>query len=188
MNGRFPEATDAVPHYCRATTLVVGCGNLLLGDDGFGCAAVQYLEAHGGTPDDVCLLDVGTGVRKVLFTLCLSSIRPRRLLVLDAMDLGRPPGDLFEVDLGEIPVEKLDDFSMHQIPTSNLLRDLRDGCGMEVRVLACQTGRIPDVVRPGLSPALLRALPEAARWIREEYFPPGPPPARAERKPCKSAA
>ncbi len=159
-----------VPEFCRKPTLILGCGNILFGDDGFGSAAVEYLEAHCAVPDDVCLLDVGTGVRKLLFTLCLSPVRPRRLLILDALDLGRTPGELFVIDPAEIPAIKLDDFSLHQLPTSNLLRELQEQCGVEVRVLACQTGPLPEEVRPGLSEPVRRALAQAAEQIAVEYF------------------
>jgi len=30
-----------LPAYCRKPTLIVGCGNVLYGDDGFGCALVE---------------------------------------------------------------------------------------------------------------------------------------------------
>jgi len=110
----------------------------------------------------VCLLDAGTGVRKLLFTLCISPVRPRRILIIDAVDMGRAPGEWFEIDPHDIPAVKLDDFSLHQIPTSNLLRELHEQTGVEVRVLVCQTGPLPDEVES--------ALPEAAEWIEREYF------------------
>jgi coenzyme F420 hydrogenase subunit delta len=160
-----------LPEYCQKPTLVLGCGNLLFGDDGFGCALVEYLESHHRVPDDVGILDAGTGVRSLLFTLCLSDARPRRLLIVDALDAGRAPGELFELDPSAIPPIKLDDFSMHQIPTSNLLRELQESCGVEVRVLACQTGPLPKEISPGLSPPVQAALPHAAEWLVREYLP-----------------
>src|SRR5438552_3593104 len=69
-----------------------------------------YTTLFRSIPEAVCLLDVGTGVRKLLFTLCLSSVRPERLLILDAIDAGRSPGEIFEIDPGDIPAVKLDDF------------------------------------------------------------------------------
>ena len=160
-----------LPEFCRKPTLVLGCGNILFGDDGFGCAVVDYVETHYRVPEAVCLLDVGTGVRKLLFTLCLSSARPSRLLILDAIDAGRNPGEIFEIDPAEIPTVKLDDFSLHQLPTSNLLRELQEGCGVEVRVLACQTGPLPEEISQGLSKAVGDAVPQAAEWLVREYFP-----------------
>jgi coenzyme F420 hydrogenase subunit delta len=159
-----------LPDYCRKPTLVFGVGNLLFGDDGFGCEVVSYLESHYQVPEAVCLLDVGTGVRSLLFTLCLSDARPRRLLIVDAIDAGRNPGEIFEIDPAEIPPVKLDDFSMHQLPTSNLLRELQQTCGVEVRVLACQTGPLPEAISQGLSKAVSDAVPLAAEWLAREYF------------------
>ncbi len=159
-----------LPDFCSRPTLILGCGNTLFGDDGFGCELVEYLERHYPVPDAVCLLDVGTGVRKLLFTLCLSPERPMRILVLDAIDVGRAPGEILEISAAEMPAIKLDDFSLHQIPTSNLLHELEEHCGVEVRVLACQTGALPDAVRPGLSGAVRAALPAAADWVVRGYF------------------
>ena len=121
-------------------------------------------------PDSVCLADAGTGVRKLLFTLCLSPVRPRRMLIVDAVDSGREPGEWFEIDPADIPAVKLDDFSMHQLPTSNMLRELQQQTGIEVRVLACQTGPLPEEISPGLSEPVERAIPPAAAWIVQEYF------------------
>ncbi len=164
------SAAGELPEFCVKPTLILGCGNALFGDDGFGCAVVEYLEAHYTVPESVCLLDVGTGVRKLLFTLCLSPLRPRRLVILDAVDVGRAPGELFDLDPKEIPAIKCDDFSLHQLPTSNLLHELHEQCGVEVRVLVCQTGPMPEEVRPGLSAPVLCALPRAAELVAARHF------------------
>ena len=164
-------AQSDLPHFCRKPTVVLGIGNILFGDDGFGCAVVDYIESHYQVPEAVCLLDAGTGVRKLLFTLCLSSARPQRLLIMDAIDAGRSPGEIFEIDPAEIPPVKLDDFSLHQLPTSNLLRELQESCGVEVRVLACQTGPLPEEISQGLSEVVSDAVARAAEWLVREYFP-----------------
>jgi coenzyme F420 hydrogenase subunit delta len=166
------DTDDILPEFCRHPTLILGCGNILIGDDGFGCELVEYLQEHYVVPEEACLLDVGTGVRKLLFTLCLSPVRPARILVIDAIDVGRPAGEIFEIDVTDIPAIKVDDFSLHQLPTSNLLRELQLHCDVEIRVLACQTGSLPDRVAPGLSGAVRGALPEAAAWVVDRYFRP----------------
>lgn len=159
-----------LPEFCRKPILVLGCGNSLFGDDGFGCAVVDHVEQNCDVPDSVCLLDVGTGVRKLLFTICLSPIRPEQILIIDAIDAGRIPGEVFEIDPSEIPLAKLDDFSLHQLPTSNLLRELQETCGLKVRVLACQTGPLPEQVYAGLSEEVSRAVSIGAEWLVREYF------------------
>jgi hydrogenase maturation protease len=105
----------------RKRIVVLGCGNILFGDDGFGPAVAQYCQAHHGSPPDVCILDAGTSVRNVLFDILLSDRRPSRIVIVDAMDGGHEPGELFEPDVDSLPRVKIDDFSMHQLPTSNLL-------------------------------------------------------------------
>jgi len=179
------EPSD-LPDFCSKPTLVLGCGNTLFGDDGFGCAVIDYVEAHYPAPEDVCLLDVGTGVRKLLFTLCLSPIRPQRLIILDAIDAGRVPGEVFEIDPADIPAAKQDDFSLHQLPTSNLLRELQQTCAVEVRVLACQTGPLPEQVQTGFSEAVSNAVPRAAALLVHEYFPGQPSTCVTKRQDAAS--
>ncbi|MDI7267944.1 MAG: carbamoyltransferase HypF, partial [Myxococcota bacterium] len=157
---------DPGPHYIKARCLILGCGNLLFGDDGFGPAVAERL-AREGVSDGVVVMDAGTGVRTVLINVVLSERRPPLVIVVDAVDRGRKPGDLFWIDLEEIPENKRDDFSMHHAPTSNLLRDLREAGGVEVEVLACQSGWIPREVRCGLSPEVSAAVPKACEWLRE---------------------
>ncbi|MGO9982050.1 MAG: hypothetical protein ACLPH5_22885 [Candidatus Sulfotelmatobacter sp.] len=36
------DETD-LPDFCRKPTVVLGVGNILFGDDGFGCAVVDYI-------------------------------------------------------------------------------------------------------------------------------------------------
>lgn len=161
---------DYLPEFCRKPVLIIGCGNILFGDDGFGPAVVRRLYEHYTIPGHVCLIDAGTGVRNILFTLALSEKRPEEIVVIDAVDKGLQPGELFEISIDDIPLEKADDFSMHQAPTSNLLKEIKEKCGVTVRVLACQVADIPEEMRTGLSGPLERAVPLLASMISAEYF------------------
>lgn len=148
--------------------LVLGCGNTLFGDDGFGPEVVRHLEAAQDLPAAVGVLDAGTGVRDLLFDLVLLSERPAAIVVVDAVsDTGRPPGTLMELEVERLPAAKTTDFSLHQFPSVNLLRELKQQAGVAVRVLVVQTEVIPDQVRPGLSGPVAAAVPAACRWVRE---------------------
>jgi Ni,Fe-hydrogenase maturation factor len=59
---------------------------------------------------------------------------------------------------------------MHQLPTSNLLRELRDLGGVQITVLACQTSAIPEEVRPGLSGPVAHAVRHAAEALVTRHF------------------
>jgi coenzyme F420 hydrogenase subunit delta len=161
---------DYLPVYCQKEILIAGCGNRLFGDDGFGPEVIEYLLDHYNVPNHICLLDVGTSIRKILFTISLSEPRPKVIVIIDAVDKGRKPGEIFEISLDEVPLEKIDDFSMHQVPSSNLLKELQDLCAVKVRVLACQIKSIPETMQAGLSGPLGKAVPLLAQKIAAEYF------------------
>lgn len=75
--------------------LVLGCGNPLIGDDGFGPAVVQYLENHCSLPDSVAAIDCGTSIRDILFDVLLSARKPRKMIIVDVTDSpGLAPGDV----------------------------------------------------------------------------------------------
>ena len=84
------------------TTLVVGCGNLLRGDDAVGPVLVRHLAALG-IPDGVRLADAGPAGMDVAFAM-----RGRdRVVIVDASTgSGHPPGTLFRVpgeQLAQLP-------------------------------------------------------------------------------------
>ena len=152
------------------STLILGCGNVLIGDDGFGPAVIRHLRENFTIPEDVCAFDADTSVREILFDTILSENKPSKIIIVDAMDGGRAPGELFWLDIDGIPEVKLDDFSMHQIPTSNLLRELRDLCGIEVVVMACQTACSTDYVNPGLSAPVQKSVENAAGILAQKHL------------------
>lgn len=150
--------------------LILGCGNILFGDDGFGPAVAQRLRRNFTIPADVGVFDAGTAVREILFDTILSERKPSKVVIVDAMDCGRQPGELFSPNIDSLPKVKLDDFSIHQIPTSNLLRELRDLGGIEVVVIACQVASTGDSVNTGLSTPVEAAVEPAAELIANEHF------------------
>ncbi len=146
--------------------LVFGCGNPFFGDDGFGPAVIEHLEAHHPIPPDTRILDAGTSIRDILFDILLSDQRPKQIIIIDAFDrAGTPSGEIFEIPVTEIPRTKISDFSLHQFPTTNMLRELSHETGIDVRVLAVQISALPDRVRPGLSPAVADAVPRICRRV-----------------------
>ena len=83
--------------------LVLGCGNILFGDDGFGPEVIAYLERHYSIPEDVGVMNVGTSARKILFPILLDEKRPEHIIIVDAIDAGRTPGEIFEIAVEDIP-------------------------------------------------------------------------------------
>lgn len=147
-------------------TVIFGCGNTLIGDDGFGPAVIGQL-ACSPLPAGVRLVDAGTSIREYLLDyLLLPELRPRRLIVVDAAtpDHGTP-GQVIRCTAGELPAVKSHDFSLHQFPTTNLLRELAEECDLEVICFLACPKAVPAAVAPGLSPAMHAAAASACAQI-----------------------
>ena len=76
------------------STLVLGLGNLVHSDDGAGVHAIHRLQKDDRVPADVVLIDGGTQGLSLLPHI--SGFR--RMLVIDAVDAGEPPGTLLRLE------------------------------------------------------------------------------------------
>ncbi len=79
--------------------LVLGIGNLLWADEGFGVRAVEEFHRQYDIPDNVTLMDGGTqGIYLVQYVRDADV-----LIVFDAVDYGLPPGTMKRVEGEEVP-------------------------------------------------------------------------------------
>ena len=161
--------SQSVPGYplsrYEAPILVFGCGNTLMGDDGFGPAVIERLHTGHTLPASVWVEDVGTSIRDILFDLLLAPQKPKMILIIDAARQERRlPGELFELPVDGIASEKVNDFSVHHFPSLNLLKELAELGDVEVRVLTVQVTNLPEEIQAGLSPAVEAAIPRACDW------------------------
>jgi coenzyme F420 hydrogenase subunit delta len=176
---------EILPDHCAKDVVVLCCGNVLFGDDGFGPAVAARLNA-GDVPEWAVVIDAGTGVRELLFDMVLSERRPQLVIVVDAVQLvstresgdAPEPGEVFEIPLDRIPKVQVSEFSVHQAPTSNLLQELHDLGGIRVVVIVCQVSSIPEEMTEEMSPAVETAVEQAASTIAERFLrePVGAPP------------
>jgi len=144
--------------------LVLGIGNVLWADDGFGVRAVEALQARWPAPPaNVRLLDGGT-----LGLELLSLVREADVLVVfDAVDYGLPPGTLHCLAGSEVPrflgVKKM---SLHQTGFQEVLAlaDWFGECPRHLLLIGAQPVTVDDfggdlhpTVRALIEPALARA-------------------------------
>jgi hydrogenase maturation protease len=118
---------------------VLGVGNLLRTDEGMGVHAVRALaERHRNDLPDVEFLDGGTlGLNLLPYVEDATS-----LLILDAMDVGSPPGTVTELTGDSIPRFAGIKLSEHQVTLQ------------EVLGLAQVRGRLPSrLILIGMQPA-----------------------------------
>ncbi len=146
--------------------LILGCGNVLMGDDGFGPAVIKRLQQHHRLPEYAHAEDVGTSIRSILFNITLLEKRPEHIIVLDTVDKpGYCGGEVFEISVDDIPEQKIVDYSFHQFPTTNLLKEIQDHCNVKITVIVAQTAQKLDRVEPGLSAPVRTAVREAAEKV-----------------------
>jgi hydrogenase maturation protease len=95
----------------RCDTLVIGCGNLLRGDDAAGPVLIQRLwqlprvtpgltpgPASGDAVERIRLLDGGTSGMAVAFQMRHAN----RCVLVDACLTGAPPGTIYQVPADEV--------------------------------------------------------------------------------------
>jgi len=78
-------------------TLIVGCGNLIRGDDAAGPVLVRILSERE-MPAGVRLIDGGTAGMDVAFAMRGA----RRVIIIDASHIGVPPGTVHRVPGSEL--------------------------------------------------------------------------------------
>ena len=101
--------------------LVLGLGNVLLGDDGLGAAAVARLEREYCVPANVHLEDGGTLGLSLLGLLAESE----HVILVDAVRADGPPGTLVRLDGADVNDAVRDRLSPHQVGVADLLEAAR---------------------------------------------------------------
>jgi hydrogenase maturation protease len=139
--------------------LVLGIGNLLWADEGFGIRALETLHAGWRFGPGVRLLDGGT---QGLYLLPYVE-GSRKLLILDAVDYGLAPGNVKIVHNAEVPsfmgAKKM---SLHQTGFQEVLAvaQLRGWHPQELALIGMQPAVLEDY-GGSLSETVKRELPAA---------------------------
>lgn len=146
------------------SVLILGLGNPLRGDDGVGPRVVEVLT-HRGLPEGVSALDGGTGGIGLLGMV----EGWNRVVVVDAADIGREPGEIvrFTLDRSHI-AESSDDLTLHNAGLADALAlaYALDHPLPPMVIFGVQPERIGW--GDGLSPAVEAAFPELIKAILEE--------------------
>ena len=149
--------------------LVLGIGNLLWADEGFGVRCVEALHQRFEFPAHVQLVDGGTQGMYLLDFVCSSP----RVLVFDAIDFKLAPGTLRVFRDAEVPVWADTKMSLHQATFQELLSlaRLRDRFPEKITLVGVQPAELDDLggslsalVKPRVDEAVALAVAELAAW------------------------
>jgi hydrogenase maturation protease len=138
--------------------VVLGLGNVLNRDEGAGVLCLEELRRRLGADAAVEVLDGGV-LGMDLLPLVESS---GYLLILDAVDAGRPPGTIVELDGAEIPLFSRLKLSWHQLSFQEVLQlaAVRGRLPAHLHLLGVQPADISTGY--GLSPAIAALVPRIA--------------------------
>ncbi|MDD1679009.1 MAG: coenzyme F420-reducing hydrogenase, FrhD protein [Methanomicrobiales archaeon] len=141
--------------------VVVGCGNPLFGDDGFGPAVIEELQKLQ-LPDEVKVIDAGLGAPHFIFTL-LDEENTRKLVIIDIADFGAEPGSVAILPLEALPPGSYRD--IHSWDLTEPLHRLKDR--IAITVVACQPKSVAEFDME-LTEEVKRAIPKAVRIVLKE--------------------
>ena len=104
-----------------AEITVLGVGNTILSDEGFGVRVVEYLQKNFKFPDNVQLVDGGTlGVELLHFVT-----GTQKLLIVDSIDGAVEPGTTFHLVGDEIRRHFAQKISAHEVGIQDVLTMLQ---------------------------------------------------------------
>jgi len=147
---------------------IIGLGNVLMGDDGFGPYVAKLLEGWYEWPEDVQVLEIGTqGVDLTPFVRGVES-----LVAISSIHRKASPGSLHRLGRAEIMDRELPtrEPSLRHSPYEPTLRNLlltlefTGGAPGEAWVIGAEpesvelNGGLSDSVRPALGPAVEAVL------------------------------
>ncbi len=113
---------------------ILGIGNLLIGDEGFGVHTVQYLEDNYVFPENVVIIDAGTA--GIYMSPFLEECDP--VFVIDVVDIDEEPGSMHTFQLEDVRAGRISTkMSPHQLGLLEVIEicKLRDAAPSQVEFL-----------------------------------------------------
>lgn len=163
------DQKETVSAQGQETLVVLGLGNILHGDEGFGVRVAERLHESFAFPANTAIVDGGTQGHPLLAHVEQAD----RLLILDAVDFGLEPATLVERDSTGIPAYlSAHKMSLHQNSFSEILAlaELRDSLPQEIRLVGIQPvdlsfgHSLSKPVRAELDAAVALALAILEHW------------------------
>lgn len=150
--------------------IVLGIGNVLWADEGFGVRCVEALQSRYEFAPHVQLIDGGTQGLYLIQHVQAAS----HLLIFDAIDYGLAPGTLRLIENDDVPrfmgAKKM---SLHQTGFQEvlMLAQLTERYPSQVLLIGCQPQEIDDYggslrpqIKAVIEPALAHALEKLQQW------------------------
>ena len=122
--------------------MIMGVGNILLSDEGFGIRVVEALQQRYDFPDNVSVIDGGVLGINLMGVIAEAD----QLIVVDVIRNKGNPGDLYRIDEKDVPERIRAKNSLHQIDF------------LESLTLCQALDKVPETVIVGIEPQDIETL------------------------------
>jgi hydrogenase maturation protease len=143
--------------------LILGLGNILLGDEGVGVRVAEQLLSRP-LPDEIEVIDGGTAG----YELINFFEGKEKVIIVDAVKTNDTPGSVYKMDLSLIQEDETVQLSLHQIGLKNVFKmaSLMD-LNPEVTLVGIVPKNYQDY-NIGLSDEVEKAIPLAIETVLKE--------------------
>ena len=143
--------------------LILGLGNILLGDEGVGVRVIEQLLTHP-LPEEIEVIDGGTAG----YELINFFEGKEKVIIVDAVKTDDTPGSVYKMDLSVVQEDETVQLSLHQIGLKNVFKmaSLMD-LNPEVTLVGIVPKNYQDY-NIGLSDEVENAIPLAIETVLKE--------------------
>lgn len=144
---------------------VMGLGNILLADEGFGVHFIRWFEERYRFPDDVRLVDGGT----LGFGLLDIVTSTRHLIVIDVLKSDDDPGSIYRFTREEMELNMPEPTSAHEVEFVDVLiqAEIMDSCP-EVVFLCIAPKEYGGDMKLEMTPLMREKFPKTEELLLKE--------------------
>jgi hydrogenase maturation protease len=154
----------------NAPIRILGCGNLLMGNDGVGLKVIEALQKTDlGSLENLDIADAGVCGLDLLNYFDGA----KKVIIVDAVLANSPVGSVHHFDGKDLlkSTDPLSLISAHDLSISDVLRIGEHVQSLpEIVVIGIEIGTVITEATLEISPEVLKGLDEAVRLIKEEVY------------------
>jgi len=151
------QAKNHIREIIKGRVVIVGIGNKLRGDDGFGPIMIERLKGKV----DAVLIDAGTSPENYLGPITKS--RPNTIIILDTAELGKDPGSIDILNKNDILRVG---FSTHDASPALFIEYLEAECKADVFMIGLQPASL--AFGKGISEEAEKAMDSLCQVLRKK--------------------
>jgi len=142
--------------------IIIGCGNLLLGDEGIGVHLIEYLKQKD-IPDDIELIDGGTAGFELIDFIGQSD----KVIIVDAVKAGGRAGQIYFFGPEDFECDNAPKTSLHGLSLKDVFAAIKQlGCPAKAKIIGIEPAEIKPCTK--LSRQLRQMLPGLAEITLKE--------------------